>query len=97
MPYLSKVRYRQGALSHQARRLGLKEQALFYFEESYSTSLIEGELIDKDSLRSSIAERLGLPRAGLPKETRQADGIVALLIDATVNYSEPLAKETLSA
>jgi len=94
---LSALRYKQGRFFSLARDLGLHEEADVYLEESYSTSIIEGEIIDKDSLRSSIANRLGLPRAGLPRETRQAEGIVALLVDATADYESQLTKETLCA
>ncbi|MDC7222657.1 MAG: Fic family protein [Spirochaetales bacterium] len=94
---LASVRYKQGRLSHLAQSLLLRDMADIYLEESYSTSFIEGEKLDKDSLRSSIAGRLGLDRAGLPKETRSTDGIVEMLIDAVNNHQSPLTAETLWA
>ena len=60
-----------------------------------NTAAIEGERLDVDSVRSSLARRLGLDRAGLPPGTPQTDGLVDLLLDATHNYQEPLTTERL--
>ena len=59
------------------------------------TFAIEGESLDAASVRSSIAERLGIPRAGLPPGTPQTDGVVRILLDATRNHDAPLTPERL--
>lgn len=60
-----------------------------------NTSAIEGEPLDVASVRSSLALRLGLNRAGLPPGTPQTDGLVDLLLDATHNHREPLTIDRL--
>jgi len=59
------------------------------------TSAIEGHSLDPDSVRSSVARRLGLPEAGLAKPDHYADGLVDILLDATVNYNQRLTIERL--
>lgn len=55
-------------------------------EEVVKTSEIEGEQLNIDAVRSSVAKRLGLPAPGLQESrNRQADGVVELLLDATSN------------
>lgn len=60
----------------QAKFLQLKEQAEILVEESLATSAIEGEQLDRDGVRSSVARKLGLPTAGLPEPKRNVDGVV---------------------
>jgi len=58
-------------------------------EEALKTSEIEGEKLDVQAVRSSVARRLGLPTAGLPfSSNRQADGVVEILLDATQGHDE---------
>ena len=59
------------------------------------SSLIEGEALNTESVRSSLAKRLGVKRAGLTQETAKTEGLVALLLDATQNYDQPLTIERL--
>lgn len=61
------------------------------------SSAIEGETLDPDEVRSSIARRLGLEVAGLPRAGRDVEGIVEMMLDATGKFSEPLTKERLFA
>lgn len=56
---------------------------------------IEGELLNPDQVRSSIARRLGLNIAGLIPSDRHVEGVVAMMLDATQRYQEPLTKERL--
>ena len=52
--------------------------------------------MDSNAVRSSVARRLGLPKAGLPAgRSRQADGMVDILLDATLNYEKNLTTERL--
>ena len=81
---LGEARKTQGKLIVQAQSIGLKGQAELYAQEAQTTSIIEGENLSKDSIRSSIARRLGLPTAGLPPEERAVAGLVEVLMDASI-------------
>jgi Fic family protein len=59
------------------------------------TSEIEGELLNKEQVRSSIARRLGLEVSGLVDSSRNVDGIVEVMLDATQHYSLPLTEGRL--
>lgn len=97
---LGNIRFSQGSLITQIRELGFEIQqtarADILVEEALKTSAIEGEKIDPDAVRSSVGRRLGLPDAGL-KDVRdqKADGLVEILLDATVNYSQKLTPERI--
>lgn len=59
------------------------------------SSAIEGEALDADEVRSSIARRLGLDAGGLPKASRNVDGVVEMMLDATQNFMAVLTEERL--
>jgi Fic family protein len=63
--------------------------------EVVKSSAIEGEVLDPQEVRSSIARRLGLDEAGLPKAGRDVEGVVEMTLDATRNYESPLTAERL--
>lgn len=92
-------RYEQGLLRAQVETLGLEErleaQAEVLVEEAIKTSEIEGESLDRQQVRSSVALRLGLPTAGLCQPERSVEGLVQILLDATHNFSVPLTAERL--
>ncbi len=96
---LAGVRYRQGELVGRMRTLGfsLREQAVFQTLtlDVLKSSEIEGEVLDKEQVRSSVARRLGMDAAGLAPASRDIEGVVAMMLDATQNYAEPLSKERL--
>jgi Fic family protein len=96
---LGKTRYLQGKLISRASDLGFdlgqEAAAEILVEEAVTTSAIEGESIDKKSVRSSVARQLGLPLAGLPTSDRRAEGLVQMLLDATVHHSKPLTAKRL--
>lgn len=97
---LGECRFRQGMLLRRVAELNLDEEMLFrsetIIEESIRTSAIEGERLDPGDVRSSVARRLGLPDAGLPKKTvGNIEGLVDILLDATLNYNSPLTLERL--
>lgn len=98
---LSKARRGQGELAGVARlldsKLDLSAQLEILTLEGLTTSAIEGENLNPDSLRSSIARRLGLPTGGLPRPSRAVEGLVEVLLDATQRYQQPLTLERLSA
>jgi Fic family protein len=56
---------------------------------------IEGEILDPQQVRSSIARRLGMDMAGLVASDRNVDGVVDMMIDATQQAHKPLTKERL--
>lgn len=64
-------------------------------EEIVKSSEIEGEVLDRDQVRSSLARRLGIEVAGLVPSDRDIDGVVEMMLDATQNYAAPLTKDRL--
>src|SRR5690606_5764628 len=59
------------------------------------SSEIEGELLDADQVRSSIARRLGMDIAGLVPVDRHVDGVVEMMLDATQQYQQPITRDRL--
>ena len=59
------------------------------------SSAIEGETVNVESVRSSLAKRLGVKEAGLTPETAKTEGLADLLLDATQNHQQPLTLERL--
>lgn len=96
---LGRARLRQGKLLSQAAALGFdleqQAQAEILTEEAVKTAAIEGEEFDRESVRSSVARRLGLPTAGQPTAPRQVEGLVEVLLDATRNFGAPLTADRL--
>lgn len=91
---LGKARLEQGKLLSKVSGLGFKlkdeAQADVLAEEVVKTSAIEGEKLNPEQVRSSVARHLGLPTAGLPSASRSIDGLVEVLLDATQNHSKHL-------
>jgi Fic family protein len=96
---LAAVRHRQGRLIGRMEGLGLKlrtEATLRTLtEEVVKTSEIEGEILNKDQVRSSLARRLGVDIGALAPADRNVEGIVEVILDATEKYEEPLSAERL--
>jgi Fic family protein len=93
-------RFQQGSLLTQMKDLGfdVRQQARVevLIEEALKTSEIEGERLDPKAVRSSVAQRLGLPTAGMVStKNQQADGVVQILLDATQNFKQMLTPERL--
>jgi Fic family protein len=61
------------------------------------SSEIEGEALDRNSVRSSIARRLGVPNAAVAPADRRTEGVVEMMLDATANHAAPLTRERLLA
>ena len=59
------------------------------------SSEIEGENLDPDQVRSSIARRLGLDAGGTEPADRDVEGVVEMMLDATQNFAAPLTDERL--
>jgi len=66
-------------------------------EDVLKSSEIEGEKLEPDQVRSSIAKRLGMDVGGLTPADRNVEGVVEMMLDATSNYSAVLSKERLFA
>jgi len=96
---LAQVRYMQGRLLGQMQGLGfsLREEALLttLTLDVLKSTEIEGEILNKEQVRSSIARRLGLNVSGMVNSTRDVDGVVEMMLDATQRYNEPLSHERL--
>ena len=96
---LAAVRHKQGKHLGKMEALGFElrtEASLAALtEEVVKSSAIEGEHLDPDEVRSSIARKLGLDVAGLPVPGRDVEGVVEMMLDATQQYEEPLADERL--
>ena len=96
---VGRTRFCQGRLLSRIRGLGMnlsqEAQAEILTEETIKTAAIEGQSLSRNSVRSSIARRLGLPIAGLPSVERHVDGLVEMILDATARYNEPLTAERL--
>jgi len=100
-PQLGRCRHLQGQLFQQVKSLGLdlelKTQLESLTKEAVKTAEIEGELLNPDSVRSSVATRLGLPTGGLPGAPRNVDGLVDVLMDATSCDNKHLTTARLKA
>jgi Fic family protein len=66
-------------------------------EDVVKTSEIEGEHLDRDQVRSSIARRLGMDVGGLIPADREVEGVVEMMLDATGEFGKPLTEERLFA
>ncbi|TDU66468.1 Fic family protein [Prosthecobacter fusiformis] len=93
-PQVAGIRQRQGHLQGRMKDLGFS----FRSEATLSTltadvvksCAIEGEKLDAQEVRSSIARRLGLDYAGTEAVNRNVEGIVEMMLDATQNFAQPL-------
>jgi len=98
---LAAARRAQGEVAGMAKLLDvsadLQAQLEVLTKEGVATSAIEGEKFDPNSLRSSLARRLGLPTAGLPPATRSVEGLVEVLLDATHRFNDPLQLKKLNS
>ena len=96
---LASVRHAQGRLLGRMESLGFKSrnEALLQTltDDVVKTSQIEGERLDSEQVRSSIARRLGMDVGALPPVDRHVEGIVEMMLDATQHYAEALTAERL--
>jgi Fic family protein len=93
-PLLREVTQLQGRLLGQAGAINEAHSAKAnidaLLQNIVQSSAIEGELLNVESVRSSLAKRLGIEEAGLTAETAKTAGLAELLLDATQNYAAPL-------
>lgn len=96
---LAAVRYRQGRLLGQMQAQGFAFQAeavlVTLTEDVLKSSEIEGEILDRDQVRSSIARRRGMDIGGLVPSDRSVEGVVEMMLDATQNHQALLTPDRL--
>jgi Fic family protein len=98
---LAAVSRKQGRLLGHMGALGftLRAEASLQSltEEVIKSSEIEGEQLDREQVRSSIARRLGMDIGALAQADRSVEGVVEMILDATEHYDRPLTQERLFA
>lgn len=98
-PLLGTVRHRQGRILGVMQGLGFRLQEETVLKtltlDVLKSSEIEGEQLNPEQVRSSIARRLGIEIAGAVPAERDVEGVVEMLLDATQRYDEPLSDERL--
>jgi Fic family protein len=96
---LTRVRFRQGRLVGHIEAWGfaLRKEAMLQTltQEVIKTSEIEGEVLNQDQVRSSLARRLGIDIAGSVPADCNVEGVVEMMLDATQNYQQPLTEDRL--
>lgn len=96
---LADIRYRQGKLLGRMGALGfsMREEAVLetLTLDVLKSSEIEGDILDSDQVRSSIARRLGMEVVGEELVDRHVEGVVEMMLDATQRYAQPLTDERL--
>ena len=98
---LGKVRHLQGKIFGQINALGFsyKEETMLstLTLDVLKSSEIEGEILNYDAVRSSIARKLGIKAAGMVNTDRYVDGVVEMMLDATQNYKKTVDVDRLFA
>ena len=99
MNRLAAVRALQGRLLGELSSIGFslqnEAQLTNISLEIVKSSEIEGEMLNLEQVRSSVARRLGIPTAGVVRTSRYVDGVVEMMLDATHNYTALLTDERL--
>lgn len=98
---LASVRHRQGRLIGRMESLGfnLQQEAVLrtLTEDVLKSSEIEGEKLEAEQVRSSIARQLGMDVGALKPADRHVEGVVEMMLDATRHYDQQLTAERLFA
>lgn len=96
---LAEIRHRQGRLLGRMEQLGfeIRQEASLgtLTNDVVKSSAIEGEALDSEEVRSSLAKKLGIDIGGFKPTGRDVEGIVEIMLDATQNYAAPLTSERL--
>lgn len=99
LPLLTNVRHKQGRIKGYMELLGfaMREEATLntLTMDVLKSTEIEGEFLNAEQVRSSIARQLGLDIAGLVPSERDVDGVVEMMLDATQKFRKKLTKERL--
>ena len=87
---LASVSRKRGRLIGRMETLGFRLRAeaslLSLTEDVVKSSEIEGEFLDREQERSAIAWRLGIYSGGLAHTDRNEEGVVEMILDATLDY-----------
>jgi Fic family protein len=98
---LAAVSREQGRLLGKMEALGFELRSEAHLqtltEDVMKSSEIEGEMLEREQVRSSIARRLGMDAGGLVPADRNVEGVVEMMLDATGNAATPLTEERLFA
>lgn len=98
-PLLGAVRHQQGRVLGTMQALGFSLQAEALLQtltqEAVTSSAIEGEQLPREQVRSSLAQHLGIPVAGLVPAERRVEGVVEMLLDATQHFATPVTAKRL--
>lgn len=96
---LGNVRHLQGRLIGKMESIGFDLRNEASLEtltlEIIKSTEIEGEILNPEQVRSSVARRLGMDIAGLIPSDRNVDGVVDMVLNAIQNYNEPFSKERI--
>lgn len=99
LPSLERVTLARGRLFGILEAIGLDEKqehdVAALTEELVKSSAIEGERLNPESVRSSVARRLGVERGGLASSDHYVDGLVEMTLDAAHRYDLPLTENRL--
>ena len=96
---LARVSREQGRILGKMEGIGFDLRAETHLrtltDDVIQSSDIEGQKLEREQVRSSIARRLGMDVAGLVPADRDVEGVVEMMMDATSNYAKPLTAERL--
>jgi Fic family protein len=99
LPLVAEVRHRQGRLIGKMAGLGFQQRAEASLSnltaEIIKSNAIEGNFLDVDEVRSSIARRLGMDTGGVTLASRDVEGVVEMMLDATRGFASALTRERL--
>lgn len=96
---LAEVNLLRGKLLGRVSMFGFEEQNLSMLDtltqEIVHSAKIEGENLNRESVRSSVAQQMGLRYEGLPQADHYTEGVVQVMVDAVKQYGEPLDEPRL--
>ncbi|MBN6074322.1 DUF4172 domain-containing protein [Aggregatibacter actinomycetemcomitans] len=99
LPLLNQAHYQQGLLLGRLLDIGLGEREQICLQALTNSVLksseIEGEMLNAQSVRSSLARRLGMDIGGLTATDRAVEGVVEMTLNATERFDSPLTLERL--
>lgn len=99
MNHLAKINHKHGVLTGIMESLGFNTQSETIVSaltnELTSSSAIEGVALKAESVRSSIARKLGLDYGGLIAEDHYIEGLVEVMLNAVEKANEPLTEDRL--
>jgi Fic family protein len=99
LPKLEAVNLSRGRLFGRLESIGFDEirepQLKAFTQEVIKSSAIEGETLDVQSVRNSVARRLGMDHPGFSEQDRYVDGLVEMAMDAAQRYDQPLTAERI--